>query len=106
MLFKFFLIGLGYTVGDVLMKLWSQQSYSLSGVSLVTFIAALMTYSAAFIYFGLQLRTTNFTIALLLPIVINVILIFLLTVFYYHEPFSLKQSLGVILGLVAVVLLH
>lgn len=106
MIIKFIIIGLAFTLGDVLMKAWSNQQYVLSGIGLAAFIAALASYIGGFIYYGLQLRTTNFGIATLLPIVINILAVFMLTIFYYHEPVSLKQSLGALLGLAAIILLH
>ncbi len=106
MLIKFIFIGLAYTLGDVFMKTWSNHQYALSGIGLVIFIASIVSYTTGFIYYGLQLRTTNFGVATLLPIVINVLIILLLTVFYYHEPLSLKQWTGALLGVAAIVLLH
>lgn len=88
------------------MKVWSNQNYSFAGSGLFTFVAALFIYGAGFVYYGLQLRTSNFGVATLLPIVINILLVLLLTVFFYHEPLSSKQWVGALLGIAAVILLH
>lgn len=106
MFVKFLLVGIAFTVGDVLMKVWSNQNYSFVGTGLLTFLVALLIYGAGFVYYGLQLRTSNFGVATLLPIVINILLVLMLTVFYYHEPLSTKQWVGALLGTAAVVLLH
>jgi drug/metabolite transporter (DMT)-like permease len=106
MIIKFIFIGFAYTLGDVFMKTWSNQQYALSGLGLVVFIASMLSYMTGFVYYGLQLRTTNFGIATLLPIVINVLIILLLTIFYYHEPLTLKQWVGASLGILAVILLR
>lgn len=106
MLVKFIFIGLAYTLGDVFMKTWSNHQYTLSGLGLVVFIASMLSYMTGFVYYGLQLRTNNFGIATLLPIVINVLIILLLTIFYYQEPLSLKQCIGALLGVVAIILLR
>ena len=106
MLFKFALIGLAFTIGDVLMKNWANQNYSFAGAGLATFVTALFIYSAGFVYYGLQLRASNFSIATLLPIIINILFVLLLTAFYYQEALSFKQWIGALLGITAVVLLH
>lgn len=106
MLIKFILIGIGMVIGDVFMKIWSNQQYSLNGLGLVYVTSALIVYSASLTYYGLQLRTTNFSIATILPIVINILIVLLITFFYYHEPLSIKQWIGVLLGFCAVILLR
>lgn len=106
MLIKFVIIGIGMVLGDILMKNWSNHSYELRGVSLIYLISALLFYSASLTYYGLQLRSTNFGIATILPIVINILIVLLITVFYYHEPLSTKQWVGVFLGFFAIFLLR
>ncbi len=106
MFIKFLIVGIAFTIGDVLMKIWSNQNYSFASTGLLTFLTALFIYGAGFVYYGLQLKTNNFGVATLLPIVINILLVLLLTVFYYHEPLSSKQWIGAFLGIAAVILLH
>lgn len=106
MLAKFILIGIGMVMGDVFMKNWSNHFYDLRGVGLVYLISALLFYSASLTYYGLQLRSTNFGIATILPIVINILIVLLITIFYYQEPLSIKQWLGVFLGFCAIFLLR
>jgi drug/metabolite transporter (DMT)-like permease len=106
MLIKFVLIGIGMVLGDIFMKNWSNYSYDLRGVGLIYLIVALLFYSVSLTYYGLQLRSTNFSIATILPIVINILIVLLITVFYYHEPLSAKQWLGVLLGFCAILLLR
>lgn len=92
-------------LGDVFMKSWANQQYSLQNSGLLFLLGALVTYSASLTYYGLQLRSTNFSIATILPIVINILIVLLLTISYYHEPLSTKQLIGGFLGFCAVVLL-
>jgi hypothetical protein len=81
MLIKFILIGIGMVFGDVLMKNWANQLYSLHGSGLLYLVCALLSYSVSLTYYGLQLRSTNFSIATILPIVINLLVILLITIF-------------------------
>jgi drug/metabolite transporter (DMT)-like permease len=106
MLLKFVLIGIGMVFGDVLMKNWANQLYSMQGSGLLYLVGALFIYSVSLTYYGLQLRSTNFSIATILPIIINILIVLLITIFYYHEPLSSKQWLGVFLGFCAVILLR
>lgn len=106
MVIKFILIGFGMALGDVLMKSWANNQYSLQGNSLLFLGGAILTYAASLTYYGLQLRVTNFSVATILPIIINVLIILLITIFYYHEPLSFKQWVGALLGMCAVVLLN
>ncbi len=106
MLIKFILIGIGMALGGVFMKNWANQQYSLQGIGLLFLSSALLSYSASLTYYGLQLRSTNFSIATILPIVINILIVLLITISYYHEPLSIKQWTGVLLGFCAIALLH
>ena len=102
MIFKFILIGLGMVMGDLLMKTWSNHDYSLRGISLVIYVAALCSYTTSLTYYGKQLQETNFSIATTLPIIINIIVVALITVFFYKEPFSLYAIIGTSLALLSI----
>ncbi len=106
MLIKFIFIGIGMVLGDLLMKNWSNHLYELRGVGLTYFLAALLMYSVSLTYYGLQLRSTNFSVATILPIIINIVIVLLITLFYYHEPLTIKQWAGVFLGVCAIFLLR
>ncbi len=88
------------------MKSWANYQYSLQGVGLVIFLSAVGAYVTSLTYYGLQLRITNFSVATILPIVTNALVILMITLFYYHQPLSIKQWLGAFLGMCAVVLLR
>ncbi len=106
MLFKFILIGLGLTIGDNFMKLWARQNYSFTDSGLYFYALAILFYVSSLTYYGLQLRTTNFGVATILPILINILLVLALTFFYYHEPLTPSQMTGAVLALAAIFFLR
>ncbi len=106
MIFKFILIGLGMVVGDLLMKSWSNHEYSLRGISLYIYIAALCAYAASLTYYGKQLHVTNFSIATTLPIIINIIVVAFITTYFYNEPLSLYAIIGTSLAILSILFFY
>lgn len=106
MLLNFILIGLGMVLGDVFMKSWSNQNFSLHGWPIFLYIFALCSYIASLTFYGLQLRVNNFSIATTLPIIINVLVVAILTVVYYKEPLSLKAGIGILLAITSIIFLY
>lgn len=106
MLIKFIIIGFGMVAGDFFMKLWSNHEYSLRGMALLFYISAILVYVTSLTYYGKQLHNTNFSIATTLPIIINILLVAMITVFYYKEPLSINALVGTVLALVAVVFFY
>ena len=104
MLWKLILVGVGLTIGDVLMKQWMLGGASFKKVMLVLYLSALVVYCASLTLEAFQLRTTNLSIAVITPILINIIAISLLSFFYYKEGLSLYQSAGIGLAVVSIVL--
>lgn len=104
MLWKLILVGLGLTIGDVCMKQWMIEGASFRKVGVVLYLVAIAFYWASLTMQAFQLRTTNLSIAIITPILVNIIAISLLSYFYYKEGLSVYQGIGIFLALVAIVL--
>ena len=106
MILNFVIIGFGIVVGDILMKHWSDHGYALNGTSLIFYISAILAYVASLTYYGKQLHLTNFSIATTLPIIINILIVSLVTVFYYKETLSHNAIIGTALALSSVLFFY
>jgi multidrug transporter EmrE-like cation transporter len=104
MIWKLILVGIGYTLGDVLMKQWILGGASFKSTSILIYLSALVIYGASFTGYAYQLFTMNFGIATITPILINIVAIALLSFFYYKEPISIYQGIGIVLALAAIIL--
>jgi len=104
MLWKLILVGVGLTIGDVLMKQWMLGGASFKKVMFVLYLSALIVYGASLTLEAFQLRTTNLSIAVITPILVNIIAISLISFFYYKEGLTIYQSTGIGLALISIVL--
>ena len=104
MLWKLILVGMGLTIGDVLMKQWMLGGASFKKAMFILYISALIVYGASLTLEAFQLRTMNLSIAVITPILINIVAISLLSFFYYKEGLSIYQSAGIGLAVVSIVL--
>lgn len=98
----FIIIGLGLALGDVIMKYWIVSGAHYSGIGLMFYVLALGVYSMSLTLFAYQLRTTPFSIATILPILINIVAVFLLSQLFYHKSITGRQFIGVAMALVAI----
>lgn len=103
MLWKLILVGLGLVTGDLLMKHWIVSGASFRNLPLAVYLSALVVYCGSLTAYAYQLRTMNFGIATIIPILINVIVVALISFFYYKEAISIYQSLGILLAVIAIV---
>lgn len=104
MLWKLILVGIGLTIGDVLMKQWMLGGASFKKIMLVLYLSALVIYCTSLTLEAFQLRTMNLSIAVITPILVNIIAISLLSFFYYKEGLSPYQGVGIVLALISIVL--
>lgn len=104
MLWELILIGLGFAIGDILMKNWIAYGASFRNVSLIIYLFALIVYGLSFTAYAYQLRTTNFSIATIAPILVNIVIITLVSFLYYKEGLSLYQGIGIFLAIVSIIL--
>lgn len=104
MLWKLILIGLGFAAGDVLLKQWMLGGASFKKVGLFLYFAALILFWVSLTTQAFQLRAINLSIAVITPVLVNIVAVSLLSYFYYRESLSAYQFAGIILSLVAIVL--
>lgn len=104
MMWKLILVGLGLVVGDLLMKNWIISGSSFKNLSLIVYLSALVVYSVSLTTYAYQLRTMNFGIATIVPVLVNVIVVAIISFFYYKEAVSIYQSIGILFAVVAIVL--
>lgn len=104
MMWKLIIVGIGLVVGDLLMKNWIIAGASFKNLSVAIYLSALIVYSGSLTLYAYQLRTMNFGIATIVPILINIVVVALISFFYYKEALSLSQSIGIFLAVGAVIL--
>lgn len=104
MLWKLILIGLGMVLGDILMKNWIISGAMFRNSSLIFFIFALLVYGISLTGYAYQLRTMNFGIATITPILVNIVTIALISFFYYKEMLSMYKIFGMLFAFTAVLL--
>lgn len=104
MMWKLIVVGIGLVAGDLLMKNWSISGASFRDLSVLFYILGVVAYGASFTLYAYQLRTMNFGIATIVPILINIVVVALISFFYYKEALSFSQSIGIFLAVAAVIL--
>lgn len=104
MLWELILVGGGLVVGDLLMKNWIVGGASYKNTSVVIYLAALVVYGGSLTLYAYQLRTVNFGIATIVPVLINIIVVALISFFYYKDALSIYQGIGILLSIAAILL--
>lgn len=104
MLWKLIIVGLGLVAGDLFMKKWSISGESFKDLSIIFYILGVVIYGVSLTLYAYQLRTVNFGIATIVPILINLVVIALISFFYYKEVLSIYEVTGIFLAIIAVIL--
>lgn len=104
MLWKLIVVGMGLVLGDLLMKNWSLSGASFKDLAVLYYILGVAAYGASFTLYAYQLKTVNFGIATIVPILINIVVVALISFFYYKEALSIYQGIGIFLAIVAIIL--
>ncbi len=101
----FILIGIGLAVGDLLMNHWADNGSRFTNQMVFFYLFALVVYVASLTLYAYQLKTTQLSIATIVPVLVNITLIFTISTFYFHEKVNAYQLIGISLALVAIVFL-
>ena len=101
----FILVGIGLSLGDVLMNHWADNGSRFSGQLFFIYLLALIIYGASLTLYAYQLKTTQLSIATIIPVLINVAIVFTVSTFFLHEKINAYQLIGISLALVAIVFL-
>lgn len=104
-MFWFLLIGIGLSLGDVLMNHWADNGSRFSGQLFFVYLLALIIYGASLTLYAYQLKTTQLSIATIIPVLINVAIVFTVSTFLLHEKINTYQLIGIAFALVAIVFL-
>lgn len=87
-------------VGDILFKKWS-----LNGKSFL-FVVGFLIYAIGVVFWGLSLKYGYLSEAISILTVLNLVIISLVGVLYFHEDLSLINKIGIALGVVSVILIE
>jgi multidrug transporter EmrE-like cation transporter len=110
--------GVLLTVGDLFMKAWavSTNKYNyfigiffwiLGSVSTnkYNYFIGIFFWILGSLFLAWTYKYENLAIATLFYIIVNILTLALVSSFYYHEPLSIKQTIGLLLGLVSIFLI-
>jgi multidrug transporter EmrE-like cation transporter len=102
-LFPFLLLfsgGIVLTIGDIVMKEWVKNN------QLLFYVLGLFIYLIGLIFLSQSFKFKNIAVASILLVLFNVITLTIVSIFFFKEAPSLKQGIGIALGLVAATLLE
>lgn len=95
-----FLGGIVLTIGDLVMKKWvGNSSPFLYGLGLTIYLIGMVFLSQSF-------KFKNIAIASLMLVLFNVIILLIVSWFFYQEKLSTIQMIGVFLGLISIIILE
>ena len=98
-----FISGIVLTVGDLIFKSWAEKGM---GYSLL-YVFGILTYLVGSLLLVESYKhDVNIVVAGIMQIVINTIILTTFTYFYFHEPLSARQIIGIILAVVSLYLIR
>ena len=77
---------------------------SFKKIGLILYFVALALFWVSLTAQASQLRAVNLSIAVVTPILTNIVAVSLISFFYYKESLSVYQFAGIILSLIAIIL--
>jgi multidrug transporter EmrE-like cation transporter len=92
--------GIILTIGDLIQRQWVESGKTWQ------FVLGLFVWFCGSIFLALSFKHKNIVVASLLYIIFNVITLTLITWLVYGDKLSVKQMIGVALGLLAVFFLE
>jgi drug/metabolite transporter (DMT)-like permease len=97
-----FISGIVLTIGDLIFKSWAVKGmgYSLLYVfGVITYLAGSLLLVESYKY------DVNIVVAGIIQILLNTVILVVFTYFYFHEPLTAKQIVGIILAVVSLYLI-
>ncbi len=97
-----FVSGLVLTVGDLIFKSWALKGMSYSFLyvfGVITYLIGSLLLVESYKY------DVNIVVAGIIQILLNTIILVAFTYFYFHEPLTAKQIVGIILAVVSLYLI-
>ena len=87
------------TIGDIIFKVWVNKSLSYLYISgLIIYILGLMCLVQSF-------KSQNIAVASAIFVIVNIVTLSLVSYFYFKEPLSVLQIVGLAVAFIAILLL-
>ncbi len=98
-----FVSGLVLTVGDLVFKSWVTKGMGYSFLYVFGVIAYLI---GSLLLVESYKHDVNIVVAGIVQILLNTIILVIFTYFYFHEPLTAKQIIGIILAVISLYLIR
>ncbi len=98
-----FISGMVITVGDLIFKSWATKGMGYSLLYLFGVIAYLI---GSLLLVESYKFDVNIVVAGITQILLNTLILSIFTYFYFHEPLSVKQIIGIVLAVVSLYLIR
>jgi len=98
-----FVSGLVLTIGDLIFKSWATKGMGYSFLYVFGVIAYLI---GSLLLVESYKHDVNIVVAGIVQILLNTIILVVFTYFYFHEPLTAKQIIGIILAVVSLYLIR
>lgn len=99
-LFLLFIGGTILTLGDIIFKYWIENN------NWKFFLAGLLAYIIGMLFLIATFKTKNIAVASVIFILFNIATLTIASYIIFKEPLSSLQTIGLLVGLVAVVILE
>jgi len=99
--FLYVILGsISLTIGDLFMKIWVGNN------SCKDFSIGFICYSIGMIFLALSFKYKNIAIASMMLVLFNIITLLIVSWVIFKEPMSIKEIIGILLGISAIILLE
>ena len=98
-----FVSGLVLTVGDLIFKSWAIKG---AGYSLLYVFGIFAYLIGSLLLVESYKHDVNIVVAGIVQIIFNTIILVAFTYFYFHEPLTAKQIIGIILAVISLYLIR
>lgn len=98
-----FLSGLILTAGDLFFKTWVEKGSSMNSV--IYFVGIFLYLVGSMLLVESYKHDINIVSAGIIQILFNTIILLVFTYFYFHQPLTIIQIFGVILGVISIYLI-
>ena len=98
-----FVSGLVLTVGDLIFKSWAEKGM---GYDLLYVFGIVAYLTGSLLLVESYKHDVNIVVAGIVQILLNTIILVAFTYFYFHEPLTAKQIIGIILAVVSLYLIR
>jgi drug/metabolite transporter (DMT)-like permease len=97
-----FIGGVILTIGDLVFKTWTEKGM---GYSLLYAFGVLVYLIGSMLLVESYKYDVNIAVAGIVQVLFNTVILVIFTYFYFHEPLTTKQVMGIILGVLSIYLI-